>query len=88
MCVLLVLYSKVNVESLPWDAATNPAGNAFCTREAELGSVHGAQRCIAPEKGRIWKFKNPNVRWGWRSTPRGVTGGSQGQGAAVGWGGP
>lgn len=30
--------------------------------ETALTSVHGAQRTIAPEKGRHWKLKNPQVR--------------------------
>lgn len=46
---------------MPWDALTNPYGNGFRTVETPLTSVHAAQRCIAPDKGRIWKFVNPQV---------------------------
>lgn len=35
---------QVNVESQPWDALTNAAGNAFKVIETDLTSVHAAQR--------------------------------------------
>lgn len=58
---VLTLPPQLNVEAMPWDALTNPYGNGFRTVETALTSVHAAQRCIAPETGRIWKFVNPQV---------------------------
>jgi primary-amine oxidase len=51
---------QVNVEAMP-RGADNPYGNGFKVVETELTTVHGAMRCWAPEKGRIWKIKNPSV---------------------------
>lgn len=56
-----VVVKEVDVVSMPWDAASNPHGNGFKAVETVLTSVHAAQRLIAPEKGRMWKFCNPKV---------------------------
>ncbi|EFJ39825.1 copper amine oxidase [Volvox carteri f. nagariensis] len=56
-----LVVKEVDVESMPWDGLTNPYGNGFRTVETPLTSVHQAQRSIAPEKGRVWKFVNPRV---------------------------
>ncbi|KAG2429578.1 hypothetical protein HXX76_010813 [Chlamydomonas incerta] len=56
-----VVVKELDVETLPWDGLTNPYGNGFRTVETALTSVHGAQRCIAPERGRVWKFVNPQL---------------------------
>jgi len=55
-----LVVTEVNVEQLPADDARNASGNAFVAVETELGSMHAAAREIAPEKGRIWKVKNPS----------------------------
>eukprot|EP00798_Chlamydomonas_sp_ICE-L_P020186 gene20186-26925_t len=53
-----LVVSEVNVQPLP-AGASNPCGNAFQVVETDLTSVHQAIRDIAPEKGRMWKVKNP-----------------------------
>ncbi|PNH10594.1 Copper amine oxidase 1, partial [Tetrabaena socialis] len=56
-----LVVKELDVETMPWDGLGNPYGNGFRTVETALTSVHQAQRCIAPEKGRVWKFVNPKV---------------------------
>ena len=50
--------TQVDVVALP-PGPDNPYGNGAVAIESDLTTVHGAQRVIAPEKGRVWKFKNP-----------------------------
>lgn len=54
-----LVVTEVNVEQLPMDDPRNATGNAFVAVETELSTVHAAAREIAPEKGRMWKVKNP-----------------------------
>ena len=50
----------MNVEPMPRGPG-NVFGNGFKVVESDLTTVHGAMRCWAPERGRVWKIKNPAV---------------------------
>ena len=49
---------QVDVEAMP-DDESNPYGNGFVVKETNLEREIAAQRVAAPEKGRVWKIKNP-----------------------------
>lgn len=56
-----LVVTEVNIETCPWDALTNPHGNAFRVHQTDLTRIHQAQRCINPSSGRHWKIQNPSV---------------------------
>lgn len=57
-----LVVSEVDIEQVPEDPISNPAGNAFTTKETVLKRESEAQRVMDPMKGRYWKVTNPKRR--------------------------
>jgi primary-amine oxidase len=52
----------MQVDAVPMPSGSdNPHCNGFTAVETDLTSTEAAQRLTAPDKGRIWKIKNPAV---------------------------